>query len=91
MKLHDEAMNWLDAAAAWWLIHLGPIGEALVLPTDEYFRDPSPEGLFTRTMELADMADWNFELVEDAQVPLDGLMGSSASGIPDSAVRGGGC
>lgn len=84
MKLDAHVADWIDDAAAWWLRELGPAGSELVLPTDAYFSDPAPEALFERVVELADMADWNFELVDES----DAIMDDPMPNMPRPATPG---
>jgi hypothetical protein len=71
MELDEHVADWIDAAAAWWLRELGPIGEDLALPIDEHFPTNTPEALFEAVIGFADMADWNFELVDESETVMD--------------------
>ncbi len=84
MKLAAHVADWIDEAAAWWVRELGPVGSELVLPTDAYFSDPAPQALFERVVELADMADWTFELVDES----DAIMDDPMPNMPRPAVPG---
>lgn len=74
MKLDGEVADWIDAAAAWWIRELGPIGSELALPTAEQFSVATPEGMLEAVLRIAGMSDWSFEPVDESGLVLDDPM-----------------
>jgi hypothetical protein len=71
VKLDDAVADWIDDAVAWWLHELGPIGSVLAMPIAEQFPDPRPEALFDAVVEIADLRDWRFELVDESEAAVE--------------------